>query len=129
MDAARYKVLPNTLDEVARVGALLPGATVLAADAGVTVADVLAHLPRAAVLHLACHGRADAADPRHSGFVLRDGVLQLAQLMELRAPHAAFAFLSACESAMGDKNLPDETMHLAAAMMFIGFRSVVGTLW
>jgi len=41
-----------------------------------------------------------------------------------------FAFLSACHSAAVDANdTPDEVIHLAAALQFCGFRSVVGTLW
>jgi CHAT domain-containing protein len=38
--------------------------------------------------------------------------------------------LSACHSAAIDiDNTPDEAIHLAAALQFCGFRSVVGTLW
>jgi CHAT domain-containing protein len=45
-------------------------------------------------------------------------------------PNAEFAFLSACHSAAGDDvGTPDEAIHLAAALQFSGFRSVVGTLW
>ncbi|KAG1759636.1 hypothetical protein EDD22DRAFT_1051990 [Suillus occidentalis] len=44
-------------------------------------------------------------------------------------PHAEFAFLSACHTAVGDKETPDEVVHLAAGLQFAGFKSVVGTLW
>lgn len=37
--------------------------------------------------------------------------------------------MSACHSAKGDPTAPDEALHLAAALQFVGFRSVVGTLW
>ncbi|KAG2113250.1 CHAT domain-containing protein [Suillus cothurnatus] len=40
-----------------------------------------------------------------------------------------FAFLSACHTTMGDENSPDESIHLAAAMQFSGFRSVIGSMW
>lgn len=44
--------------------------------------------------------------------------------------NAEFAFLSACHSAAVDsQGSPDEVLHLAAAMQFSGFKSVVGTLW
>jgi CHAT domain-containing protein len=117
--------LPNTLAEIAQLQSLVPSATTLR-DA--SAAEVLTALPSAAVLHMACHGR-QHSDPTRSGFILHDGALELATLMEVHAPRATFAFLSACESAAGDRNLPDEVVHLASAMMFIGFRSVVGTLW
>lgn len=30
---------------------------------------------------------------------------------------------------MGDESSPDEVIHLAAAMQFSGFRSVIGSMW
>jgi CHAT domain-containing protein len=41
----------------------------------------------------------------------------------------SLAFLSACETAKGDEGTPDEAMHLAAAVLFAGFRGVVATMW
>ncbi|EIN05203.1 hypothetical protein PUNSTDRAFT_137885 [Punctularia strigosozonata HHB-11173 SS5] len=50
-------------------------------------------------------------------------------------PHLTILHL-ACHAAQHKRNpiesgfyLPDETVHLAAAMLFTGFRSVVGTMW
>jgi CHAT domain-containing protein len=37
--------------------------------------------------------------------------------------------MSACETAKGDQKQPDQVVHLAAAMLFAGFQSVVGTMW
>ncbi|KAG1736710.1 hypothetical protein EDD22DRAFT_852227 [Suillus occidentalis] len=42
-------------------------------------------------------------------------------------PHAEFAFLPACNTAVGDKETPNEIIHLAAGLQFSGFKSVVGT--
>jgi len=48
----------------------------------------------------------------------------------LSSPDAEFAFLSACHTAeLTDESIADEVLHLAAAMQFCGFRSVVGTMW
>ena len=33
-------------------------------------------------------------------------------------PDASLAFLSACETAMGDENLPDEGIHLGSTLLF-----------
>jgi len=44
-------------------------------------------------------------------------------------PNASLAFLSACQTAMGDENLPDKAFHLAAALLFAGFRGTVATMW
>jgi CHAT domain-containing protein len=42
---------------------------------------------------------------------------------------AVLAFLSACRTAQGDANAPDQAVHLAASMLFCGFWSVIGTMW
>ena len=45
-------------------------------------------------------------------------------------PNAEHAFLAACHSAGGDaSSVPDESLTLAHAMSFCGYRGVVGTLW
>jgi CHAT domain-containing protein len=93
-----------------------------------TVQLVTGALPDAHILHLACHGR-QTSDPLTSHFALRDGPLSIDTLMRLNLPHAAFAFLSACETAKGDKNQPDQVVHLAASLLFCGFRSIIATMW
>jgi CHAT domain-containing protein len=95
----------------------------------VTVDNVMAHLPDASVLHLACHAYQDAHDPLASGFFLHDGTLTIAEVMRRKMPNAFFAFLSACESASGSEDLPDEMVNISSAMLFTGFRSVIGTMW
>lgn len=49
--------------------------------------------------------------------------------MELKLTNAVLAYLGACETAKGDKYQPDQAVHLAASMLFCGFRSVVATMW
>jgi CHAT domain-containing protein len=93
------------------------------------VHEVAEALPRADIVHLACHGVQDSEDPLNSGFCLGDGRLTVSDLMEITLHRASLAFLSACETAKGDENQPDQAIHLAAAMLFCGFRSVVATMW
>jgi CHAT domain-containing protein len=80
------------------------------------------------VLHLACHAVQDA-EPLNSGIVLQDGQLTIEDIMRLSLPQATLAYLSACQTAKGDQNAPDQAVHIAASMLFCGFRSVIGTLW
>jgi CHAT domain-containing protein len=80
-------------------------------------------------VHLACHGKQDSEQPYHSHFAMRDEHLTVLDIMEKDIPHAEFAFLSACHTAVGDKETPDEVIHLAAGLQFSGFKSVVGTPW
>jgi CHAT domain-containing protein len=139
--APGFKPLPFAVEELRALSRLIPAESILQV-AGVTSVDqgdgvhqvatvnqVLGALPHAAVVHLACHGYQDLENPLKSGFCLRDGKLTIAQIMQQHSPSAFFAFLSACETAKGDINQPDQTVHLAAAMLFTGFRSIVGTMW
>jgi CHAT domain-containing protein len=131
--------LPSSVDEVKIVRHLLPTTSIiplppssdctLNPSAGITKEDILSRLPDASILHVSCHGHQDIHDPLDSGFILRDEMVRLADLMRLKLPHARLAFLSACETAKGDSNQPDQAVHLAAAMLFAGFSSVIGTMW
>ena len=49
--------------------------------------------------------------------------------MQTTSENAEVAFLSACQTAVGDDRVPEESVHLAAGMLATGFRSVVGTMW
>ena len=92
---------------------------------------VLCGLQQHSWAHFACHGRlGDITQPFRASFELHGGrSLTSLELIQARLPNAELAFLSACHSAEGGFITPDEPIHLAAALQFCGFRSVVGTLW
>jgi CHAT domain-containing protein len=118
--------------EVEAIKQLLPTNQVIqtpAASSSLTVSSTLEHLPGVQVLHLACHGHQDQDDVLNSGFDLEDGRLTLNQLMRIDIPNAQLAYLSACETASTDETRPDESINLAATMMFVGFKSVIATMW
>jgi CHAT domain-containing protein len=94
-----------------------------------SVSGVIGDASSANIVHMACHGVQSASDALSSGFCLRDGNLTVSQLMGMELSQAFLAFLSACETAKGDAKQPDQTVHLAAAMLFAGFRSVIATMW
>jgi CHAT domain-containing protein len=97
---------------------------------GSTLVDTVSNAIQAAnVIHLACHGIQDPEDATRSGFCLGDGRLTIEHLMNLSVPNPFLAFLSACETAKGDTAQPDQVMHLAAAMLFCGFKGVIATMW
>jgi CHAT domain-containing protein len=98
------------------------------ADAA-TVERVTHRMQSAQFVHLACHGTQHPTDALESGFYLSDGTLTVSKLMDLDLDQAWFAYLSACETAKGDARQPDQVVHLAAAMLFTGFKSVVATMW
>jgi tetratricopeptide (TPR) repeat protein len=78
---------------------------------------------------LACHGTQNLPDALQSGFHLEDAMLTISKLTKLELPRAFLAVLSACETAKGDAAQPDQAIHLAGAMLFAGFKSVVATMW
>lgn len=131
----KWSPLPHTVNEVASIQSIVsPDALVKLPqvsdlEAGASASDILERLPEAAFLHLACHGYQDPKLPLQSGFIMRDRALTLSEILATRLPNAFLAFLSACETARGDERQPDQVVHLAAAMLVAGFRSVIGTMW
>ncbi|KAG8877655.1 hypothetical protein FRB97_003209 [Tulasnella sp. 331] len=92
---------------------------------------VLDSLKNTAWVHFACHGHQNVTDPFQSRFSLltSNAPLTVLDILKTGLPQAELAVLSACHSAAGDRSTPDESIHLAAGLLFAGFRSVVGTMW
>lgn len=128
--------LPGTVEEIGAIKELLSGKQPLLQDPskvvvlhGATSMALKEQLKDAAILHLASHGIQDDQEPLESGFLMADQKLTIRELMKLSLPKAFLAVLSACHTARGDDHQPDQTVHLAATMLFLGFKSVVATLW
>ncbi|KAG2065648.1 hypothetical protein BDR04DRAFT_1032267, partial [Suillus decipiens] len=98
-------------------------------DSEATVQGALDALNHNQWLHLACHGMPNRTQPFESSFAMRDGPLMIKDIIRTNWQNPDFAFLSACHTTVGDKERPDESIHLAAAMQFCGFRSVIGSMW
>jgi len=131
--AAGYSSLPSTYRELLRIESRVPEECLVKLGipgALATVENVLSHLSTISIVHLACHGVQDTKNPFESMLILGDDErLKISRIMEQPMPNASLAFLSACETAMGDEDLPDEAIHLAASLLFAGFRGVVATMW
>ncbi|KAF9025209.1 CHAT domain-containing protein [Rhodocollybia butyracea] len=82
-------------------------------------------------LHIASHGTLIPGKPFNSYFSLAGSSrFTLLDIIRLNLPNATFAFLSACHTAeQSPGSVHNEVIHLAAAMQFCGFQSVVGTMW
>ncbi|KAJ7923361.1 CHAT domain-containing protein, partial [Mycena leptocephala] len=81
-------------------------------------------------VHFACHGIQSASSPTDSALLLAGSSrLTLSNIIQLSLPHADLAFLSACQTAMGSKDIEDESVHLSAGMLLAGYRGVIGTMW
>ena len=79
--------------------------------------------------YLVCNSIQKTSEPTKSALCLYDGHLELSTIITKSFPHAEFAFLSACQTASGDENLSEESIHLAAGMMLAGYCSVIATMW
>jgi len=120
----------QALKEVRVVKAVNPRVTKLVAAAA-TPSAVLERIQDHRFVHIVCHGILEPGKPLDSGFELyKKQRLSLLDVVRSRLPNAEFAFLAACHTAeLTDQSPADEVLHLAAAMQFCGFRSVVGTMW
>ncbi|KAI9452964.1 CHAT domain-containing protein [Lactarius psammicola] len=98
---------------------------------GATTTSTLDGLRDHRFVHFVCHGTLEASKPFDAGFELHGSErLTLLDIVRSRLPAAEFAFLSACHTAeLTDGSSADESLHLAAAVQYCGFRSVVGTMW
>ncbi|TFK39122.1 CHAT domain-containing protein [Crucibulum laeve] len=125
--------LPNVLLELQVVRDILsvnaPSTTFVSLeDNKATCNNVLENMTVAHIVHLACHGTS-MNDPLESSIILYDGSLKVDKLMRTPFPNARLVFLSACQTAQINPSEPDEYIHIAAAMLFAGFESVIGTMW
>ncbi|KAJ6512345.1 CHAT domain-containing protein [Mycena vulgaris] len=132
--------LPSTKHELRKIEGQIPDDWLTTLGSGTaSLNTILPQLQTSSIIHFACHGEQHAEKPLQSALLIGSERLTVAQIMrqsgishdggETTEKQMGLAFLSACETSMGDKKLPDEAMHLAATLLFSGFRSVVATMW
>ncbi|WP_405958149.1 CHAT domain-containing protein [Streptomyces phaeochromogenes] len=134
--------LPSVPEELARLRArvdvqALRSATRPELEAGVSPPEVILPTSERVLtamahhrwVHFACHGGQNPANPSQGALYLADGPLTVLQIAEQRLPDCELAFLSACRTAAGGARLPDEAIHIAAALQFSGYRNVIATAW
>jgi len=127
--------LPHATEEVEKlVGAAISGGwskedIVHLSGSDATVDRVSSALDKCSWAHFACHGIQDHVFGMKSAFILHDSALELGEIASKRLSSGHFAFLSMCSAASGLQNLPGEAMHLAAGLQFVGYSSVIATMW
>ncbi|KAI0297050.1 CHAT domain-containing protein [Multifurca ochricompacta] len=122
--------LPGVRGEIEVIARLAKSATSLI-GARATRGTVTDSLRYHRMAHFACHGTLELERPFDTGFLLHgEERLTLLDIVRSRLSTAEFTLLSVCHAAeWTDEQIPDEALHLTAAMQYCGFRSVVGTLW
>ncbi|KAJ6524706.1 CHAT domain-containing protein [Mycena vulgaris] len=126
----RSSHLPGVQEEVKKILSVVnqPHVQYLK-DQQATVDAVTLQLQECSWIHLACHGVQDLRYPARSRLLLYEGSLELASILQMDLSHAEFVFLAACQTAMGDAQLVNESFHLGGGFIAAGFRGAIGTLW
>ena len=117
--------------ELANIGQCIDGLAMFTRIEGENscISRVADELSKNEWVHLACHGVPNRKQPFESAFALHDGRFTIQRIIQSDLKNSEFAYLSACHTTVGDEESPDEVIHLASAMQFAGFRSVIGTMW
>jgi CHAT domain len=120
--------IPGVDSEAELVCARFAGRHTLRTGGAATREQIRTDLPAHPLAHFACHGTQDLLSPSRAALRLCDGPLSVLEVAELRLS-GDLAFLSACDTAAGGFALPDEAIHLAAAVQTAGYRNVIAALW
>ncbi|KAG9108214.1 hypothetical protein FRC07_008505, partial [Ceratobasidium sp. 392] len=122
--------LPKTVEELKVIEKYItPSQYHRLTGTSATVAATLEAMNAHSWVHFACHATQDRSNPHRSAFHLHDGKLTLEAIAKRAFKNKGLAFLSACQTAAGDRDLPSEATHLAAGMLTAGYRSVIASLW
>ncbi len=98
--------------------------------ADATVDAVKMGMEDASWVHFAWHRVAKPDEPLESALILANHArLTLREISDMSLPQAEFAYLSACQTAKGASEAPDQFAHLSTGMMACGYRSIIGTMW
>ncbi len=126
--------LPSALDEVERLKQIYPNSQVYMLWEAKK--ERLYDLPKGTdLLHLATHGRLNSGDVNDSYIKLANegakgsGRLSLSEIYDLPLDKVSMVTLSACETALGEKDPGTEIASLAQAFSIAGAPTVVASLW
>ncbi|TFK19265.1 mucin-like protein 1 [Coprinopsis marcescibilis] len=132
-----YEGLSKTKVELEKIRTRLPAGNDLIEHVGkgkttdpINLDNILSNLQECSFAHFGCHGTQHPSNPLESALLLSGGRLTMEKVIQkCQASNGSLAYLSACQTAKSDEELPDEALTLAATMLFAGFRGVVGTMW
>jgi tetratricopeptide (TPR) repeat protein len=123
MAAVAGPELPFADLEAEQVAARYPSATLLTGP-GATVAAASAAMSGADVVHLACHGRFSSENPMFSSLLLGDGPMFVYDLERIE-PAPKVVVLSACHAGAHATPTGREILGLTASLLASGPRAVI----
>ncbi|KAJ7081731.1 CHAT domain-containing protein, partial [Mycena epipterygia] len=122
--------LPGVEQEIKNILSIIPKEQIECLEGKqATVDAVKLQLHNCSWMHLACHGTQDVVDPTKSCLLLCGGNLEMETILRMPLKNAEFVFLAACQTAMGDAKLVNESFHLGGGFIAAGFRGAIGTMW
>ncbi|KAJ7511636.1 CHAT domain-containing protein [Mycena galericulata] len=122
--------LPYVRDEVKKIKSIIQSHRVEFVVGKTATPDaVKSQLLDFSWLHLACHGTQDLTHPTKSRLLLYERDLELETILQMPLSNSEFVFLAACQTAMGDAELVNESFHLGGGFIAAGFRGAIGTMW
>jgi CHAT domain-containing protein len=121
--------LPQAAEEAQEVAGLFPGSVYLRGKSA-NVYQLLQRLPNVSIFHFAGH----ALGLDHGGELLLSGthspnVLSAAQLTGLHLRHCKLVVLSACSTAIAERDITRNPDGLVSAFLASGAESVVASRW
>ncbi|KAF8193624.1 CHAT domain-containing protein [Mycena galopus ATCC 62051] len=126
----RERMLPGVEQELENIRSVIPASQLDSLkDKQATVNAVEHRLQSSGWLHLACHATQDLTEPTKSRLLLYGGNLELGRILKIPLSNAEVVFLAACQTAMGDSELVNESIHIGGGLIAAGFRGAIGTLW
>ena len=128
---AQTKDLPGTHVEVKQLANLASQYDIginLLLDSEATCTVVRERMEQVEWVHFACHATAQYGS-NEAALSLFDGRLSMSSIAATRITTGDFGFFSACDSAHGSSDLPEESLHIAAASQVAGLRSIIAILW
>ncbi|KAJ6557087.1 CHAT domain-containing protein [Mycena sp. CBHHK59/15] len=90
-----------------------------------TVQAVTRQLWECGWMHFSCHGKQDLHDLPKSCLQLYSGTLELETILRIPLEGAEFVYLAACQTAMGDAEMVNESFHLGGGLITAGFRGAI----
>ena len=98
-----------------------------------SAAQVIAHLERSKIAHIACHGETDRLDPMKSRLLFKDprrNPLHVETLINTSLKLCQLVYLSACDTTLNeDAGLLDEGIHISGGFQMGGVPNAVSTWW
>ena len=122
------EVAPRIESEARRVAALLGDDTTTLIGPEASIARFREAVPRAGLIHLACHARFAPATPLGSGVRLADRWLTVRDIFSLRL-EAGLVTLSGCETGRSLVHTGDELVGLLRGFLAAGASSLLVSLW